>query len=90
MLCYSPLPLNSLLAPKRFTALNVPICLCTTQVIISVRMSLQTLPVKVTKYFRAIHIYKPPSKLSLFNSEDIDVYIVELKDIMAIFIPLIS
>lgn len=54
-------------------------------------MALQTFS-GVTNYFRIIHIYKPPSKLCLCNSEDINVYIVELKkqnkNKMDIFIPL--
>lgn len=35
-----------------------------------------------------MNIYKTPSKLYLFNIADINVYIVELKNKMAIFIPL--
>ncbi len=33
----------------------------------------------IKNYFRKIHIYKPPPKLCLCNSEDVNVYIVELK-----------
>ena len=34
---------------------------------------------RVIKRFRVTHIYKPPSKLCFCDSEDINVYIVELK-----------